>query len=65
MVTNLPHDWQSFMRNLLEKYVPDCMYCPFTHISYILTFPLLPLWGSSSELSEALSLGLQSSFCPK
>ena len=41
------------------------MYCLFTKITYILSFPLVPLWSSLSELSEVLSPGLWSSFCPK
>lgn len=37
----VPCDWQKLheiTRNLLEKYVLDCMYSPFIKISYILTF---------------------------
>ena len=26
-------------RNLLENYVLDCMYSPFTRVTYILSFP--------------------------
>ena len=37
---------------------------PFTKTLYI-HFPPLLLWSSLSELSEMLSPGLQSSFCPK
>ena len=40
------------------------MYSPFIKITYILTSPH-PFWSSFSELSEVLSPGLQSSFCPK
>ena len=46
-------------RELLEKYVLDCMYSPFTKITSLLTFLL-----ASLELSEVLSPGLQSSFYP-
>ena len=51
-------------RNLLEEYVLDCMYSSFTKITYTDLSPL-PLWISFSELSEMLSPGLQSSFCPR
>ena len=46
------------------RWVFDCMNSPFTKITYI-NLPPLPLWSSLSELSEVLSSGLQSSFCPK
>ena len=36
-----------------KKYEFACMYSPFTKTTYILTIPL-PLWSSSSELSEML-----------
>ena len=52
-------------RNFLEKYVLACRYSCFTEMAYILTFRPQPLWNSFSELSELLSPGLQSSFCPK
>ena len=57
---------QATNRNLLEKYVLDCMYSPSSK-SYIYcpSLPPPPLWGSFSELSEVLSPRLQSSFCPK
>ena len=35
----------------LQKYMLDCMYSPFTKVTYILTFPPLCLWSSLSELS--------------
>ncbi|XP_059994898.1 uncharacterized protein LOC132514313 isoform X4 [Lagenorhynchus albirostris] len=42
-------------RNLLQKlYMLDCVYSPFTKITYTLTFPML-LWNSFLELSEILS----------
>ena len=34
---------QETSRNLLERYVHDCMYSLFTKISYILTFPAASL----------------------
>ena len=40
------------------------MYSPFTKVTCTLTF-LLPLAGGISKLSQALSSGLQSSFCPR
>ena len=61
MVMTAPHDQQ---KPLAKKYVLDCMYSPFTKITFILTLPL-PLWSSLSELSEVLFPRLQSSFCPK
>ena len=42
MATTVPHDLQKLhktSRNLPEKYVPDSMYCLFTKITYILSFP--------------------------
>ena len=41
MVMTVPCDWQKLheiTRNLLKKYVLDCIYSPFIKISYILTF---------------------------
>ena len=67
MVVTVPHDQPRFhesRRNLQEKYVRDCMYSPYTKISYTLTFPLL-LWSSFSELPEVLFPRLQSSFHPQ
>ena len=61
-------DWQKLhetSRNILEKYVLDCMYSPFSKNHIYTPLFLLPLWSSFSELSEMLSPGLQSSFCPK
>ena len=55
-----PSWWQLLLvtsRNLLEKYVLDCMHPCFTKITNILTFPL-PLWSSFSELFEVLSPGI-------
>ena len=43
----------SFQQKPAKKYEFDCMYSPFTKTTYILTIPL-PLWSSSSELSEML-----------
>ena len=43
MVMTVPYDRQKLhkaSRNLLEKYVLDCTYSPFTKITYILAFPL-------------------------
>ena len=45
-----------------RKYVHDCMYPVFTKITNI---PIFTLSSNFSELSEVLSPGLQSSFCPK
>ena len=64
----VPHDEQKLheiSRNLLEKYVLDCMYSPFTKNHIDTELSPLPLWSYFSELSEVLSPGLQSSFCPK
>ena len=61
---------KSFMMKLLlvtsrKKYILECMYSPFTKITYILTSPTPPLWRSFSELSELLYLRLWSLFCCK
>ena len=66
MVMTVSHDRQKLhktSRKLLEKYVLDCTYSPFTKITYIPAFPLP--FGELSQLSEVVSPGLQSSFCPK
>ena len=47
-----------------KKCVHHCMYSPFTKITYIEIIPP-GLQSSFSELSEVLSAGLQSSFCPQ
>ena len=46
------------LRNLLEKYVVDCMYSCFTEITHILRFPaasleqfLRAIWGAVSQAS--------------
>ena len=46
------------VRNLLEKYVVDCMYSSFTEITHILRFPaaslkqfLRAIWGAVSQAS--------------
>ena len=49
-------------RNLLEKYVLDCMCSPFPKITY--RHSPLPPWSSFSELCVVLSPGLQFYFAP-
>ena len=45
-----PHETS---RNLLETYMFDCMYSPFTKITYILTFPPTSLEQFLRALSQA------------
>ena len=44
-------------RNLLEKNVPDCMYSPFTKITYILTLPHCLLGAASQSYLRCCLLG--------
>ena len=46
------------------KWVLDCTELPL-HQNLIFRLSPLPLWSSFSDLSEGLSPGLQSKFCPK
>ena len=46
------------------KLCAHCMYPPLLKSHVTLTSPL-PIWSSFSGLSEMLSPGLQSSFCPR
>ena len=45
-----------------KKYMLNCMYSPFTKITYILTIPYL--FGAVSQLSEMLSPGQMLSSAP-
>ena len=59
---------RSFMRpvdTFYKKYILDCMYSPFTKITYITVIPPYLFGTVASELSEVLSPRLQSSYCPK
>ena len=56
MVMTAPCDYQKpqeTSRNLLEIYVFDRMYSPFTKIAYILTFPPISLGQFLRALSQA------------
>ena len=56
MVMTAPCDYQKpqeTSRNLLETYVFDRMYSPFTKIAYILTFPPISLGQFLRALSQA------------
>ena len=56
MVMTAPCDYQKpqeTSRNLLETYVFDRMYSPFTKIAYILTFPPISLGQFLRALAQA------------
>ena len=76
-VMTVPHDQQKLLktsRNLQEKYVPNCMYSPFSKISYILTLPpasfeqfLKAIWRAVSWVAvlilPQMKLNAQLSYC--
>ena len=69
-----PSQWPLFLmtskkfhetsRNLLEKYVLDCMYSPFTKITYVLTFPPCLFRAVSQSYLRCCLLGRSPHFAP-
>ena len=51
-------------RNLLEEYVLDCMYSPFTKITYILTSPPCLFGSVSQSYLRCFLLGCSPHFAP-
>ena len=51
--------------NFLQKYVPDCIYSPFTKITYILTFPLCLSGAVFQSYLRCCFLGYNLHFAPK